>query len=157
MAKSLKRREIGTAENLFREYLRKRGLKYTPERKTILQAVVANDEHFEAEDLLLNLRKAGRRVAKATIYRTLPLLVDCGLINEAPFGEKHAHYENALSQGTHDHMICRRCRRIIEFDNTEVIRLRSALADKHQFLAQAHRFQITGLCRQCLRKSPTNE
>ncbi|NLX12776.1 MAG: transcriptional repressor [Phycisphaerales bacterium] len=157
MAKSLKRGEIDNAENLFKEYLRERGLKYTPERRTVLHAVLANDDHFEAEDLLLNLRKAGRRVAKATIYRTLPLLVDCGLINEAAFGEKHAHYENALSQGTHDHMICRRCRRIIEFDDTEVIRLRTALAEIHQFRAQTHRFQITGLCRTCQRNNSTHD
>src|ERR1035441_8964124 len=68
MAKPLSNEGMHTAENIFREYLRDRGLKYTPERQALLHEVLSNDEHFEAEQLLIALRQAGKRVAKATVY-----------------------------------------------------------------------------------------
>lgn len=157
MPKRLSGDEIKTAENIFKEYLRDRGLKFTPERRVVLHAVLQSDEHFEAEELLLHLRRGGRRVAKATIYRTLPLMVNCGIISQVQFGEKLTRYENAFSQGQHDHMVCRRCRRIIEFDNADVIRLRTILAARYKFHAQSHRFQIIGTCRECMRKSPPQD
>ena len=86
MAKPLSDDIIQTAEDIFRTYLRSRGLKYTPERRTLLREVLSNNDHFEAEQLLFTMRQEGKRVAKATIYRTLPLLVDCGLIQQVQFG-----------------------------------------------------------------------
>jgi Fur family ferric uptake transcriptional regulator len=149
MARQLTDAEIKTAENIFRGYLRGNGLKFTPERKTLLHEVLKTDQHFEAEEILVSLRQSGSRVAKATIYRTLPLLVNSGIIKPAHFGEKHAHYEHTFGQAPHDHMVCRQCERIIEFDSQEVGRLRTEIAAQHSFHAVSHRFQITGLCQQC--------
>jgi Fur family ferric uptake transcriptional regulator len=157
MAKSLSDHEIGTAEGIFRAYLRDRGLKYTPERRTVLLEVLSNDEHFEAEQLLFTLRQSGKRVAKATIYRTLPLLVGCGIIKQVQFGDKLTRYEHSFGQNPHDHMVCRRCRRIIEFDSEDVARLRTVLAARFRFHALAHRFQITGLCHECVQACPVAE
>ncbi len=157
MAKRLSRGEIKTAENIFREYLHDRGLKYTPERRMVLYEVLKSDQHFEAEELLMHLRQGEKQVAKATIYRTLPLLVNCGILSQVQFGEKLTRYENAFSQEAHDHMICLRCRRIIEFDNKDVIRLRTVLAARYKFHAQSHRFQITGLCEECMQECPPEE
>jgi Fur family ferric uptake transcriptional regulator len=154
VARPLKEEEIRTAETLFREYLRDRRLKYTRERQTLVQEVLSNSEHFEAEQLLISLRQAGKRVAKATIYRTLPLLVDCGIIKQVQFGDSLARYEHTFGQDPHDHMVCRRCRRIIEFDSSEVLRLRKELAGRHRFYPISHRFQITGLCEKCLASCP---
>ncbi|GMU19980.1 MAG: transcriptional repressor [Phycisphaerae bacterium] len=154
MAKPLKDEDIQTAENIFREYLRDRGLKYTRERETLLRAVLGNDEHFEAEQLLISLRQSGKRVAKATIYRTLPLLVSCGIIKQVQFGDSLARYEHTFGQDPHDHMICRRCRRIIEFDSAEVVRLRAEVAARYQFHPLSHRLQITGLCSDCVQACP---
>jgi len=149
MAKLLNESEIQEAENIFRSFLRERQLKYTPERETLLHEVLSLNAHFEAEQLLISLRQAGKRVAKATIYRTLPLLVDCGIIKQVQFGDNLARYERSIGQIPHDHMVCRRCRRIIEFDSAEVAELCSELADRFHFHAQSHRFQITGLCAKC--------
>ncbi|HOB76301.1 MAG TPA: transcriptional repressor [Phycisphaerae bacterium] len=149
MAKPLRDDEIRTAETIFREYLRDHGLKYTPERATLLQEVLSNPEHFEAEQLLISLRQAGKRVAKATIYRTLPLLVDCGIINQVQFGDTMARYEQNFGRPAHDHMVCRRCRRIVEFDSSEVLRLRDEISRRHHFEPTSHRFQISGVCAQC--------
>ena len=157
MARQLTDVEIKTAENIFRGYLRRSGLKFTPERRTLLHEVLKTDRHFEAEEILISLRQAGSRVAKATIYRTLPLLVKCGIIKQAHFGEKHAHYEHTFGQAPHDHMVCRQCERIIEFDSQEVARIRAEIASQHDFHAVSHRFQITGLCQDCARYGDTDE
>ena len=146
--------EVNGAENIFQEFLRERGLKFTRERHTLLHEVLANPDHFEAEQLLINLRQSGKRVAKATIYRTLPLLVACGILRQVQFGDKLTHYEHTLGQSPHDHMVCRRCRKVIEFDSEEVLRLRNAIAERHRFQAMAHRFQITGLCADCAEACP---
>ncbi len=154
MAKPASQEQIQTAENVFREYLRDRGLKYTRERRDLLRAVMGDDDHFEAEQLQLRMHEAGIRVAKATIYRTLPLLVNCGIIKAVQFSNDRVHYEHTYGQDPHDHMVCRRCGRIIEFESSEVDRLRAMLAARHEFYAVSHRLQILGLCRQCVATCP---
>jgi len=118
------------AEARFRAYLSRHSLKYTRERRAILRAVMQDERHFEAEELLLTMRAQGLRVAQATIYRTLPLLVACGIIREVIFGEKHAHYEHT-------------------FGHTGLI---DAVCSAAAFQPRSHRFQITGLCPACLRR-----
>ena len=145
---------VDTAERVFREYLRERRLKYTAERRLLLEAVMRNNEHFEAEQLLLDMRQAARRVGKATVYRTLKLLVDCGIVREVHFSNKQVHYEHAYGQDAHDHMVCTRCGRIIEFEATDVVRLRTALSARHGFHALSHRFQIRGMCEPCAKAYP---
>jgi len=157
MAKQLTEEEIATAENIFQEFLRERGLKYTRERCLVLREVLENRDHFEAEQLLIDLRQGGRRVAKATIYRTLPLLVSCGILRQVQFGDKLTRYEHTFGQSPHDHMVCRRCHRIIEFSSNDIVRLRTVLAARHKFHAQSHRFQISGLCSNCIEASPPDE
>lgn len=154
MAKPVSDETIQTAENVFREYLRDRGLKYTRERRDLLRAVMKNNEHFEAEQLLFAMRQSNVRVAKATIYRTLPLLVNCGIIKQVQFSNDRVHYEHTYGQDPHDHMVCRRCGRIIEFDAADVVRLRTVLAARLKFHALSHRFQVVGLCQGCVEACP---
>lgn len=154
MARAVNENVIETAEHVFREYLRDRGLKYTVERRDILRAVMKNDEHFEAEQLLLDMRQTGPRVGKATIYRSLKLLVACGIVKEVHFSNKQVHYEHTYGQDPHDHMVCRRCGRIIEFDAAEVTRLRTLIAAAHKFHSLSHRFAIMGLCEACVKACP---
>ncbi len=142
------------ATESFRRYLRRRGIKFTKPRQRTLESVLEMKDHFEAEQLLFALRRRGHRVAKATIYRTLPLLVECGILKEVRFDVKQSHYELAFGEHAHDHMVCRRCGRIIEFASDEVIALRRRLADKHRFHAVSHRFQISGLCWECANACP---
>jgi Fur family transcriptional regulator, ferric uptake regulator len=149
MPKEVNPQDVQAAEAIFRAYLRDRGLKYTPERQMLLLEVLGTPQHFEAEQLLISMRQSGKRVAKATIYRTLPLLADCGIIKQVQFGDNLARYEPILGQAPHDHMVCGNCRRIIEFDSTQVESLRNVIAARHEFQPSGHRFQITGLCKEC--------
>lgn len=154
MAQPVSKNTVDTAENVFREYLRDHGLKYTAERQKLLHAVMRNNEHFEAEQLLLDMRQADKRVGKATVYRTLKLLVDSGIVKEVHFSNKQVHYEHTFGQDPHDHMVCRRCGRIIEFDASEVLNLRESIAARHRFHPLSHRFQIVGFCQACEQSRP---
>ncbi len=151
MPRPVNPKAIENAEKVFRRYLLDRGLKYTGERRLLLQAVMRNNGHFEAEQLLLEMRQASERVGKATVYRTLKLLVDCGIVREVQFTHKQAHYEHTYGDLPHDHMICQHCGRIIEFDAVDVLRLREEVARTRGFRAQSHRFQIRGFCAACLK------
>ena len=79
--------------SVFRRFLRNQGLKYTVERADVLQAIIDHDGPFEAEELLLEMRHRGHRVSKATIYRTLRLLQEAGIITQALFDSKQSHFQ----------------------------------------------------------------
>ncbi len=138
--------EIRTA---FRSFCSDRGIRYTSARQAVLDAVLALHEHFEVEQILYLLRERGSRVGKATVYRTLPLLVDCGILKQVRFDVKHVHYEHDFGQGPHDHMVCENCGRIVEFSSEEVIKLRLKIGHQHEFHVSGHRLQLTGLCSEC--------
>ena len=138
----------------FRAYLKNRRIKRTTAREKTLDAVLSITDHFEAEQVLYLLREQGETVSKATVYRTLPLLVDCGILKQVRFDMKRAHYEHAFGEDPHDHMVCRRCGRIVEFSSDEVIELRSRLARRHHFHVISHRLQLSGLCWECSIKCP---
>lgn len=151
MADSIESDDLKAAEAVFCEFLRDRGLKYTRERRAVLRGAMRNEQHFEADTLLQELRAGGQRVAKATIYRTLPLLVECRIIRPVELGEKHTRYEHTYGHTPHDHMVCRRCGRVVEFDSSHVSRLAAALAREQGFRVVSHRFQIVGYCLECVR------
>ena len=136
-------------QDTFRRYLGLRRIKFTAARRKILETVLELREHFEAEQVLYLLREHGDKVGKATVYRTLPLLVGAGILREARFDVKHTHYEHAFGKEPHDHIVCRSCGRIIEFRSDAVLDLRARIARKHGFRDLGHRFQISGLCRDC--------
>jgi len=144
----------GDPRDAFRTYLRQRAVKFTAARQKILEAALELREHFEAEQVLYLLRERGEKVGKATVYRTLPLLVGAGILREARFDVKHTHYEHAFGEKPHDHMVCRGCGRIIEFASDGVRSLRTRIARRHGFHDLGHRFQISGMCSECFAASP---
>jgi len=137
-----------SADQIFREFLRQRKLKFTSERSAILKSVQGFGRPFEAEELLLSLREAAFRVSKATVYRTLKHLLDAGLLRQVFFGQgKQAHYDytfGELGGAEHDHLLDLDTGRIIPFSNESVIKLRDQIAKQMGFTALSHRFQITG-------------
>jgi len=133
----------------FFTYLKQQGLKWTPEREEVLREALRTEGHFEAEDLAFRLRKKGSRVSKATVYRTLPLLVSAGLIKEVIYGEKHQHYEHTHGEGHHDHMICLKCGKIVEFDKRSLKKIEQEICEENQFQPQKIVFEIFGYCKKC--------
>lgn len=145
--------QLKKAEKLWIEYLKQKGLKFTPERRTILEAACAMDTHFEADEVFLRLRQGGSgRISRATVYRTLPLLEACGLIRKVVFTDKHTHYENVYGGTHHEHLICLNCGKVIEFYRQPLEDTLEAIAHENKFKALAHKLEITGFCEQCIRK-----
>ena len=143
---------VVTKEATFRDFLTARGLRFTRERAHILDKVFSTHKHFKADELRLAMRTQNARVSKATIYRTLALLVESGLLRQVITGEKHAHYEHVFGHEHHDHMVCSRCGEILEFFDPAIERLQDKICRQKRFQAEGHRLQITGLCARCAPK-----
>ncbi|HIE28171.1 TPA: transcriptional repressor [Candidatus Poribacteria bacterium] len=127
-------------------------MKFTKERRIILESAFATHRHFEVDDLLFQLRSNNKRVSKATIYRTLPLLVRSGLLREVHDDDKHTHYEHIYGHEHHDHLICLNCGKIIEFGNPIIESLQDEVCKQHEFTPVKHRYEILGYCRECVGK-----
>ncbi|MGQ3686016.1 MAG: Fur family transcriptional regulator [Candidatus Loosdrechtia sp.] len=141
---------LESEEEIFKKYLALRKLKFTPERQAILNRVFANHKHFEVDELLVDLRNNDMRISKATIYRTLALLVKSGLLREVIFGERHAHYEHIYGHEHHDHLVCNSCGKIIEFSEPRIEKLQNEVCKNKKFKPESHRLQIQGLCEDCM-------
>jgi Fur family transcriptional regulator, ferric uptake regulator len=127
---------------VFRRKLKAEGLKYTPERARILDAVVGRDGLFEAEELLATVKAAGFRVSKATVYRTIRLLQDAGIIQRVLFDEDQAHYQLVYGRRPHDLLIRLDTRQVEAIEVPEMLALRDRLCRERGLEPQGHRLQI---------------
>jgi Fur family ferric uptake transcriptional regulator len=127
---------------VFRRFLKSRDLKYTQERADVLDAIIARDGAFEAEELLLDLRARGHDVSKATVYRTIRLLLDAGIITQSLFDAKQSHYELIYGREPRDFMVCMKTGRRVEFCNNELTALRNRICMELGWKPVGHRFQI---------------
>lgn len=134
---------------IFKEFLKRKGLKATKERKAILREIFSSHGHFDPEELLMRLRKRRSGVSKASIYRTIPLLLESGLIEEVIKVDKHAHYEHTYGHRHHDHMICLRCGSVIEFHSQALEDLQGRLCGEEGFMGISHTLEIRGYCKKC--------
>ncbi len=139
-------------KEIFKRYLIKKGLKFTPERELILKEVFSRHDHFDAEALFQVFRGRGEDVSRATIYRTLPLLVDSGLVQEAMRCGERVCYEHIYGHKSHGHMICIKCGKIIEFENKELEKIKKKMCGKYGFKPIEFRFGIRGYCKSCQKK-----
>ena len=139
-----------TKEEKFKNYLKSKGLKFTPERQTILEGVFSLHNHFDVEEIFEKIRKRGEYISRATIYRTIPLLVESGLMREALRCHDKVHYEHIFGHGHHDHLVCVKCGRIIEFKYDKIETLQDAICKKYDFRPIEHRLGIRGYCKKCL-------
>ncbi len=127
---------------VFRRFLKSQNLKYTPERADILNAIIERDGVFEVEELMLDMRNRGYRVSKATIYRTIKLLQDAGIITQALFDSKQAHYQLIYGKQPRDYMVCMKTGEHIEFTDKELVELRNRICRERGWDPVGHRFQI---------------
>ncbi len=134
----------------FEEFLQARGKRITNQRRILVGQIAARHEHFDADQLLLDLARKpeGRKVSRPTVYRTLSEMVDAGLLRKMLLGGR-AVYEHDYGYPQHDHLHCTVCNKLIEFSSDELIELREAVAAQHQFRVTGHRFIISGVCSEC--------
>ncbi len=141
---------VDTPVEKFREFLEIRGDKLTEPRRVLVRHIFNTHKHFDADELVRDLHDAGQTVSRSTVYRTLRLLVDSGLLRELRLTNRTA-FEHDYGYPAHDHLHCTSCNRIVEFRNEQVKELRDAVSRAHGFRASGHRFLISGVCSACVR------
>ncbi len=144
-----KERGMNEAENTFKKFLADNGLRYTRERRLILQEVMSRHHHFEVYDLFTQLRSKGKKVSPASVYRTLPILIQSGIVVKNPCDQMNARHEHVLGHGHHDHLICLGCGKIIEFQSDAIQEKLAQTARSHRFHLENHRLVISGYCDMC--------
>ena len=137
----------------FREYLATRGMRLTRERETIVEEVFSSHEHFDTDQLVSRLanRTDGRRVSRATVYRTLDDMVLAGLLRKVARSQNREVYEHDYGYPQHDHLICSKCGTLIEFENAPLSQILESVAADNGFRMNGHRLEVYGLCADCSR------
>ncbi len=134
---------------IFGDYIKAEGLKVTAQRNHILNAFLATDKHVSVEDVYLLANRGKRRVGLATVWRTMKLIAGCGLAREVAFNDGVSRFEHTHGKSHHHHLVCRRCKKVIEFSSDKMDAVERAIARDYEFELESHRFEIFGLCKEC--------
>jgi len=131
----------------FLDFLARKKLRITAQRRAIVDTVFATQQHFTAEQLLEWSRRRDKSVSRATVYRTLPLLTESGLVHEMDFGKDHKFYDpNYAEHPFHNHVICLDCDQIVEFDSDKLGELETEIRERFGFVVQSRRLYIGAAC-----------
>ncbi len=152
---------MSTFENLeysslltsFKELLKNNSLKFTKQREVVLKTLYEKNEHFTPEDLYIFLKSTypELNIGIATVYRTLNLLEESHMVTSISFGVAGKKFELA-NKPHHDHMICKSCGLIIEFQNDKIEQLQLEIAQANRFVITSHLMQLRGLCEECAKE-----
>jgi Fur family transcriptional regulator, ferric uptake regulator len=136
--------------HLFRRYLREQGLPVTQQREAVAEVMFESGGHLSVEEIESRLRERGEKTGKATVYRTMEMLVKSGLVAERDFGEGFKRYEHLFGQmPAHGHLICEECGGVTEIQEPELKRLQDDAAAQAGFTPARYRVEIFGLCSAC--------
>lgn len=136
-------------EERFQALLEDQGLKFTHERRSIFEEVCHVKEHFDADSLYERFKNKGLRISRDTVYRTIPLLLESGVIQKSVGEGKREFFERVPVKGHHDHMVCVRCGKIIEFTCDEIEVLQEKVCQDYGFQLIFHDHRLFGACRDC--------
>ncbi len=139
-----------TPQQRFNDYLQSRSMRNTEQRRTVLDCVFKQHDHFDVDQLLERLPGKGEPgyVSRPTVYRTLGEFVDAGLLRKFVLDGRGV-YEHDYGYPQHDHLYCVKCEKLIEFQSPELLELRNEVAKSHQFQVRTHRLIISGVCEGC--------
>jgi Fur family transcriptional regulator, ferric uptake regulator len=152
-ARATSEESVGRALERFRALLHERSLRFSKVREAIARAALAYAGHFSVEELLHVLQAGGVHDAHlATIYRAVPLLVEAGLIQPALVGKADGQrYEASFEREHHDHLVCTRCGRIVEYQSEALEALQREIAERYGYELDDHVHELRGRCKECRR------
>src|SRR5580765_6506873 len=136
----------------FQDFLTRQGQKLTQERTSLVREIFSTHYHFEADELLFKMKQKAVKISRATVYRTLELLVKSGMVRRVHLGEDHYHYEHVRGDSHHDHLICTTCGAVIEFHDEPLEQRQREICERKKFTPTFHNLQILGICDACRRK-----
>ena len=147
-------RDITQALALWRDYCRQKQMRYTPEREAIIREICGSDRHFTVEDLIARIRTRypKAKIAKTSVYRSLPFFLDCGLLRESITGTGCVIYEHALGHRDHGHLRCIRCGKITEFYSPSLLAAQQRVCRREKFKAVRRINVVHGYCCNCRKK-----
>jgi Fur family transcriptional regulator, ferric uptake regulator len=137
----------------FSGFLQNQGQKLTRERTALVREIFGSHYHFDADELLFKMKEKKVKISRATIYRTLDLLVRSGMVRRVHLGEDHYHYERVTRNAHHhDHIVCTTCGSVIEFHDPLLHERLNEICEKHRFEPTAYNLQLLGVCERCRRR-----
>lgn len=137
------------AKRIFKEYIKKQGLRNTRQREEILDVFLSSGGHITADELFDKVKKRDSSIGYATVHRNLNLLLEAGLAEEIKIGKEKTRYEHMHMREHHDHLICLKCGRFIEVVDENIEKLQNKLAEEKEFLPVRHKLEIYGYCKKC--------
>jgi Fur family ferric uptake transcriptional regulator len=139
----------GSIQERLDEFIRRKGLRRTGQRETIVKAAFSKDEHFTAEELFERSRKLDSETSRATVYRTLSLLVEADLLREIDLGDNQTTYDpNFLEKPSHNHLVCIDCGRVVEFEDAHLDMLNDCITRRLGFKPVRQTIKIEANCEQ---------
>ena len=134
------------AHEILKEFLKNTKNRNTPERYEVLDYALGFDGHFTADELFIAMKNGGSFISRATVYNTLELLTQSGLLILRSFGDKQKRYENNVQKQAHDHLICMDCGHVVEFIRPEVAAIAHSICNERGFQPDAYSFNVYAHC-----------
>ena len=138
-----------SSSDILKKALKKEGLRYTHQRQAIWDELSASDEHRDAEEIYLALYNSGLKVSRATVYRTIDVLVKNNLVRKLDLGDGRARYENKMDTAHHDHLICVQCGKIEEFMDNVIENRQEVIVENLGYRLIRHIHQLFVICDEC--------
>lgn len=133
----------------FHRLLDKKGLKFTRERKELIAEILRLKTHFDADGLHEQLKEKGSQISRDTVYRTIPLLLECGVVQKSVGDGRREYFERTSVRGHHDHMVCIQCGKIIEFHSSLIEKIQTEVCEEYHFRLVFHDHRLFGHCKDC--------
>ena len=149
--------KVRQALDKFERFLHVKDLRLTEARAAIVEAAMARQGHYPIDDLIADLKARGIRGSKATVYRTLPLLAEAGILQPAIVVADSKSYETTFGREHHDHLLCGRCGKVVEFEFEAFEILQREVASRHGYRLESHYHELVGTCPDCLAAEPQGE